>query len=177
MSPLAAIGLGANLPSPAGAPDQTILSAMDELAAAGRLLARSSLYITEPVGFTDQPPFVNAAVTIETSLAPEALLDLLLAIERRCGRDRTHDLANRPRTLDLDLLLVDALVVESFRLTLPHPALAERRFVLAPLAEIAPGLRHPVLNRTIAELLAELSDEGANRIEAVRKIYSPQARG
>jgi len=172
VSPLATIGLGANLPSPAGDPVQTLLTAMTDLAAAGRVQARSSLYRTEPIGFADQPAFVNAAVTVETELDPEALLDLLLAIERRYGRDRTTDLPNRPRTLDLDLLLLDGLVVESFRLTLPHPALAERRFVLAPLAEIAPHLRHPVLHRTIAELLAELPDSGPNRIEAVRKIYS-----
>jgi 2-amino-4-hydroxy-6-hydroxymethyldihydropteridine diphosphokinase len=150
---------------------------MDDLAGAGRLVARSSLYQTEPVGFADQPPFINAAVTVETAMGPESLLDFLLGVERRFGRDRRSDLANRPRSLDLDLLLVDDLVIESFRLTLPHPALAERRFVLTPLAEIAPDLRHPVLCKTIAELLAQLPDEGANRIEAVRKIYSPQARG
>lgn len=172
MSPLAAVGLGANLPSPAGPPEQTILAAIDDLATAGSLVARSSLYRTEPVGFADQPPFVNAAVTLRTELAPEALLDFLLATERRYGRDRSSDRPNQPRTLDLDLLLFDDLVVNSLRLTLPHPALGERRFVLAPLAEIAPDLRHPILGKTVAELLAALPDEDSNRIESVRKIYS-----
>jgi 2-amino-4-hydroxy-6-hydroxymethyldihydropteridine diphosphokinase len=176
VSHLAAISLGANLPSPVGPPEQTIAAAIEDLAVAGTIAARSSLYSTEPVGFADQPPFVNAAVTLTTSLAPEALLDLLLAIEHRYGRDRSGDLSNHPRTLDLDLLLVDDIILNSPRLTLPHPVLATRRFVLAPLAEIAPNLHHPVLKKYIAELLAALPAEGPNRIESVRKLYSPQAR-
>lgn len=174
MSPLAAIGLGANLPSPAGTPEQTLLAAIDDLSVAGSSLDRSSLYRTEPVGIADQPAFVNAAVTFQTDLAPEALLDLLLATERRYGRDRRASAPKGPRTLDLDLLLIDDLLLNSPTLTLPHPALADRRFVLAPLAEIAPDLCHPVLKKNIAELLAALPDEGSNRIESVRKIYSPQ---
>jgi 2-amino-4-hydroxy-6-hydroxymethyldihydropteridine diphosphokinase len=173
-TPLAAIALGANLPSAAGSPEQTILAAMKDLAAAGSLIACSSLYRTDPVGFTYQPPFVNAAVTLTTTLDPENLLDFLLATERRYGRDRSIGQPNGPRTLDLDLLLVGDLVVNTPRLTLPHPALANRRFVLAPLAEIAPDLRHPILEKTIAELLSELPSEGTNRIESVRKIYSPK---
>jgi 2-amino-4-hydroxy-6-hydroxymethyldihydropteridine diphosphokinase len=173
---LAAIGLGANLPSPAGSPEQTIAAAIEDLANAGTIVARSSLYSTEPVGFADQPPFVNAAVTLTTDLAPEALLDLLLTIEHRYGRDRSGDLSNQPRTLDLDLLLLADLILSSPSLTLPHPALATRRFVLAPLAEIARELRHPILKKNIAELLAALPAEGPNRIESVRKLYSPQVR-
>jgi 2-amino-4-hydroxy-6-hydroxymethyldihydropteridine diphosphokinase len=176
VSHLAAIGLGANLPSSAGSSQQTIAAAIDDLANAGTIVARSSLYRTEPVGFADQPPFVNAAVTLSTDLAPEALLDLLLVIEHRYGRDRSNDLPNHPRTLDLDLLLMDDLILNSSSLTLPHPALAARRFVLAPLAEIAPSLRHPTLKKNIAELLAALPAEGPNRIESVRKLYSTQAR-
>lgn len=143
---------------------------MDGLAAAGRVTARSSLYRTQPVDYAAQPAFVNAAVQMETELEPEALLDFLLAVERRYGRDRRHDVPKGPRTLDLDLLLMDDLVLESPRLVLPHPGLAQRRFVLAPLSEIAPGLRHPVLDATMAELLAALPDEGANRRDAVRKL-------
>lgn len=149
---------------------------MDDLAAAGTIVARSSFYRTEPVGVAHQPPFVNAAVTLVADLDPEALLDVLLAIERRYGRDRASGTPNGPRTLDLDLLILGDLVVISPRLTLPHPALAERRFVLAPLCEIAPNLRHPILGKSMAELLAALPDEGPNRAAAVQKLPSLQTQ-
>lgn len=156
-----------------------MVAAMDDLAGlavTGTAVTRSSLYRTEPVGFADQPAFVNAAVTLRTPLEPEALLDALLAIERGFGRDRTGELRDRPRTLDLDLLLMDGLVLRTPGLTLPHPGLAERRFVLAPLAEIAPDLVHPIFGKTVADLLAALPEEGSNRVESVRKLYSPQTR-
>ncbi|MGC2639300.1 MAG: 2-amino-4-hydroxy-6-hydroxymethyldihydropteridine diphosphokinase [Acidobacteriaceae bacterium] len=174
MKHMATIGLGGNLPSRAGAPEQTLVAAMDDLGGEGRLVARSSLWRTEPVGYADQPAFVNAVVRLETELEPEALLERLLGIERSYGRDRGRDVPKGPRTLDLDLLLVDDWTVNSPRLTLPHPGLAERRFVLAPLAEIAPGLQHPVLHATMAELLAALPDAGPNRREAVTKLRSGQ---
>ena len=178
MSHLAFIGLGANLPSPAGTPEQTLLAVMQDLAGAGHVTARSSLYETEPVGNPNQPAFVNAVVQLETEMEPEALLDFLLATERRYGRDRREAGANTaggPRPLDLDLLLVDAVVMDTPQLTLPHPALAQRRFVLQPLSEIAPHLRHPVLGRTMTELLALLPEEGANRSGSVRRITERQA--
>lgn len=164
------IGLGANLPSPVAPPEATLQAAMGDLGGAGRVLARSSLYRTDPVGYTAQPAFMNAAVEMETELEPEDLLEFLLATERRFGRERNRDLPKGPRALDLDLLLVDGLVMNTPQLTLPHPALAERRFVLAPLAEIAPGLRHPLLGKTMVELLAALPEEGSNGPDAVKKL-------
>ncbi len=161
--PIAAIGVGANLPSAVGAPAETIAAAIDRLGEWGHVKARSALYRTAPVGYVDQPAFVNAAVLLATDLAPLPLLDVLLGIERSFGRDRAAGPPKGPRTLDLDLLLynrsrlrepADDLVLDEPELTLPHPAMHQRRFVLAPLQEIAPEWRHPVLRRTIAELLA-----------------------
>jgi 2-amino-4-hydroxy-6-hydroxymethyldihydropteridine diphosphokinase len=164
--PTAYIALGSNL----GNREQALSSAVGYLRRLGRVLAQSSLYETEPVGYHDQPAFLNAVVALETQLEPLPLLRELLAIERELGRDRSRGPLKGPRTLDLDLLLLGDCVVATEELSLPHPELAQRRFVLAPLAEIAPHLRHPQRNQTMAELLALLPDEGENRLSAVRKL-------
>jgi 2-amino-4-hydroxy-6-hydroxymethyldihydropteridine diphosphokinase len=164
--PTAYIALGSNL----GDREQTLANATDRLRRLGRVAASSSLYETEPVGFHDQPPFLNAVVALETQWEPLPLLHELLAIERELGRDRSHGVVNGPRIVDLDLLLLGDAIITGENLTLPHPALVRRRFVLAPLAEIAPHLRHPQRNQTIAELLAFLPDEGENRRSAVRRL-------
>jgi 2-amino-4-hydroxy-6-hydroxymethyldihydropteridine diphosphokinase len=154
------IGIGSNVSGPWGPPGAAVeraLAALDE--APLRLLKASRAIVTAPFGRTDQPDFVNAVAEIETSLEPSALLAHLHAIERRAGRRRT--LRWGPRTLDLDLLDYDGLVVaeEPGRddlPVLPHPGIPERSFVLGPIAEIAPHWRHPVLDETAATLLARL---------------------
>lgn len=169
--------MGGNLPSHAGSPQKTLIAAMRALEELGQVKAQSSLYETAPVDYADQPSFVNAAVCVETALEAEALLDVLLGMERHFGRDRAGSIAKGPRTLDLDLLLFDDQVISTNRLTVPHPELARRRFVLAPMAEIAPALRHPVLGQTILELLEALPDEGANRRQSVRRLPASYGTG
>lgn len=156
---LAYVALGSNL----GNPRRQLLDAMDALANLPdtRLLQRSSLYRTPPWGVLQQPPFINAAVELDTGLSPHVLLDALLAIEQQAGRVRAE--RNGPRTLDLDLLHVDGVQLDDTRLTLPHPRMAERAFVLLPLRDIAPGLPLPGQG-TVAEQLARLDLAGCERL-------------
>ncbi len=134
MNVIATIGLGANLNDPA-AQVQYALAELDRLPGT-RLTAHSSLYASAPVGYIDQPDFINAVAQVETTLAPRALLVALLNIEQRHGRERSF--RNAPRTLDLDLLLYGNAHFDEEALTLPHPRMCERGFVLLPLLEIAP---------------------------------------
>ena len=152
---LAYVGLGSNL----GRRKMNIAAALNALEATRDvcITATSGLYETAPVGGpADQPPYINAVVSIRTALSAHRFLDLCLHIEESLGRKRT--IRWGPRTLDLDILAFDDLILSSDRLTIPHPRLHERAFVLEPLVEIAPEFVHPGLDRTARDLLAALSD-------------------
>jgi len=141
------LSLGSNI----GDREHHLREAIARLETVGKVTSVSSLYETEPVEVTDQGWFLNCVVAMETSLSPSPLMSQLLEIERNLGRERIQK--KGPRKIDIDILLVDDLVVDSPSLTIPHPAMAERRFVLEPLAEIASAATHPVLKKTALELL------------------------
>jgi 2-amino-4-hydroxy-6-hydroxymethyldihydropteridine diphosphokinase len=156
----AQIGLGSNL----GDPSAQIEAALTALERFGQIVARSGLYLTPPIG-PPQPSYVNAAATLETSLLPEPLLAGLKGLEQELGR--TVSPRWGPRFIDLDLLLYGDLQLQTPLLTVPHPELHRRGFVLVPLAEIAGAARHPVLGQTIAELAQTLSPR---EIAAIRRL-------
>jgi 2-amino-4-hydroxy-6-hydroxymethyldihydropteridine diphosphokinase len=168
--------MGGNLASWAGPPQATLAAAALRLESLGRVSRRSSLYSTAPVGFAEQPRFVNAVVALETELGPRELLDRLLAIEQEFGRDRTAGIANGPRTLDLDILLFGELQINEPDLTIPHPRLAERAFVLVPLNEVAPQALDPVTGKSVAQLLNSLHLSGEGETDAVLPIHSDSWR-
>jgi 2-amino-4-hydroxy-6-hydroxymethyldihydropteridine diphosphokinase len=157
------LSLGSNLGDRAA----NLEHAIEALAAAGvRVLRRSAIYETEPVDFLAQPWFLNCAVAGETSLDPRSLLDGLQSIERNLGSRKL--VPRGPRLIDLDILFYDQDILRAPGMEIPHPRLAERRFVLVPLAEIAPELRHPQLQKSAAELLQETKDR------SVVKLWQPQ---
>lgn len=159
MGKTAYLSLGSNLGDRAA----NLQFAIAQLSSAGKVTAVSSLYETEPVGVVDQSWFLNCVVAIETELAAGELLRSVLEIERFMGRQRLSQ--KGPRKIDIDVLLLDDCVIAEPGLKVPHPAMQGRRFVLEPLAEIAPEVGHPVLHKTAREMLAAL---GAGQI--VRRL-------
>jgi 2-amino-4-hydroxy-6-hydroxymethyldihydropteridine diphosphokinase len=154
------IAIGSNLANPA----QQVLNAFTAIAAlpGTTLCSRSALYLTAPVGYADQPDFINAVTHIRTTLTPHQLLNALLEIEHQFGRERTF--RNAPRVIDLDLLLYDDVQQHDVGLTLPHPRMHERAFVLAPLTEIAPDIVIPGHGRA-ADYLQATHDQDLHRVK------------
>jgi 2-amino-4-hydroxy-6-hydroxymethyldihydropteridine diphosphokinase len=158
----ALIGMGGNVGDVRATLDRAVAALCDANTVA--LVARSSDYLTPPWGVTDQPPFVNLALAVATTLGPRALLDRALRIETMLGRDRAREKRWGPRTLDVDILAYDDIEIDEPGLTLPHPRVFERAFVLAPLAEIVPDRR--IKGVRIADAFARLGKNGIERLPA-----------
>ena len=153
------LALGSNI----GDREANLRDAVDRLPSDEiHVLRRSSLYETAPQEMLDQPSFLNAVVEVETSLLPMQLLARIREIEREMGRQRIAP--KGPRNIDIDILFYGRAVITTQELEVPHPRLAQRRFVLEPLAEIAPDFRHPVTGKTASEILAALEPQGVRRL-------------
>jgi len=159
MKHVAFIGLGSNIADPSAQVERA-MNAIDRLPQT-RVLARSALYSSAPVGFLEQPDFINAVVKVETSLAPHDLLQSLLGLEQEQGR--TREFQNAPRTLDLDVLLYDGLQHHEHGLTVPHPQMHKRAFVLQPLLEIAPECVIPGVG-TAQQAMLHCADQQLEKI-------------
>ncbi len=162
------LSLGSNV----GDRESNLRAAIEKLGELGKVIAVSSLYETEPVEFTAQPWFLNCAVAVRTELMPKLFLAKMLAIEQQMGRRRTQP--KGPRAIDIDIVLFGNSVVRAPQLQVPHPAMHQRRFVLEPLAEIAPEVRHPILKRTMRELLQVLP-RGGGEVKKVTGGWPIQA--
>jgi 2-amino-4-hydroxy-6-hydroxymethyldihydropteridine diphosphokinase len=165
------LSLGSNV----GERERMLQSALDLLNTLGVAIKRvSSVYETEPVDFKEQRFFLNLVAEAETELFPMMLLDRIQKIELALGRKRSG-LPKGPRTIDIDILLYGAARVHSARLTIPHPRMHDRRFVLAPMCELAPGLRHPELGGTMRELLARVEGQKAHKVDFAPRVPGQNA--
>ena len=158
------LSLGANL----GNRQANILQALQYVQTRASIKKISSFYETEPVGYADQPKFLNITCELETEFSPADLLHFLKWIEKRMGRQASFQ--NAPRPIDIDILLYDALILEKPDLQIPHPRLPERAFVLVPLAEIAPDLVHPGLHLTVREMLIKVDPTGVDGMDRSPKL-------
>lgn len=159
------LSLGSNV----GDREAHLLDALGRLEAAGiRILRRSSIYETEPRDFQAQPWFLNLVVEVETELSPRLLLASMQAIELQMGRKR--GVPKGPRPIDIDILLFGETVINTPDLEIPHPRMCERRFVLEPLAELEPGLRHPVNGKTVREMLLNSEDQIVKPLRPDRRV-------
>jgi 2-amino-4-hydroxy-6-hydroxymethyldihydropteridine diphosphokinase len=165
MQEAAYLSLGSNL----GDREGHLRDAISRLGAEGRVAAVSSFYETEPVEVTAQPWFLNCAIALETAKTPEGLMASILRIEQGMGRKRERK--KGPRTIDIDILLFGNAVMATPTLTVPHPAMQERRFVLEPLAEIRPEALHPQFNKTVLELLRALP--AGQEVRRVKRKIQP----
>ena len=156
------VALGANVPSPAGQPAETLLAALRELAQSGITIEKQSGFYRNPAWPDPRdPPFINAVARVNTELSPAALLDLLHQVEARFGR--TRHIPNAPRTLDLDLLDYNGFIQDGPP-SLPHPRMKDRAFVLVPLKDVAPDWRDPVSGQSVTDLIAALPPSQIERV-------------